>query len=293
MRTSTIVMIAFAVVFGLLAVFIAQSWLNSQTEMRMKSLEANKKPIATSTVVVAGKSLRFGNELSSGTMREIPWPQDSIPAGAFATIADLTKAGRRIVLSPIEANEPILGWKVTGPGQRATLSAMLRDGLKAVTIRVNDVEGVAGFVLPGDYVDVALTRQNEKTAATSDVILQSVRVLAIDQTADERTDKPAVAKAVTLEVDTVGAQKISLAASIGTMSLILRKAGEANAEFTRRISATDLSAPSAPVAKDIPVNTNVTTVSVTRAANRQDYRVPIEGKETVGQPSGEASSSRR
>lgn len=286
-------MIAFAVVFGLLAVFIAQSWLNSQTEMRMKSLEANKKPIATSTVVVAGKPLRFGNELSSGTMREIPWPQDSIPVGAFATIADLTKAGRRIVLSPIEANEPILGWKVTGPGQRATLSAMLRDGLKAVTIRVNDVEGVAGFVLPGDYVDVALTRQNEKTAATSDVILQSVRVLAIDQTADERTDKPAVAKAVTLEVDTVGAQKISLAASIGTMSLILRKAGEANAEFTRRISATDLSAPSAPVAKDIPVNTNVTTVSVTRAANRQDYRVPIEGKETVGQPSGEASSSRR
>lgn len=286
-------MIAFAVVFGLLAVFIAQSWLNSQTEMRMKSLEANKKPIATSTVVVAGKPLRFGNELSSGTMREIPWPQDSIPVGAFATIADLTKAGRRIVLSPIEANEPILGWKVTGPGQRATLSAMLRDGLKAVTIRVNDVEGVAGFVLPGDYVDVALTRQNEKTAATSDVILQSVRVLAIDQTADERTDKPAVAKAVTLEVDTVGAQKVSLAASIGTMSLILRKAGEANAEFTRRISATDLSAPSAPVAKDIPVNTNVTTVSVTRAANRQDYRVPIEGRETVGQPSGEASSSRR
>ena len=75
MRTSTIVMIAFAVVFGLLAVFIAQSWLNSQTEMRMKSLEANKKPIATSTVVVAGKPLRFGNELSSGTMREIPWPR--------------------------------------------------------------------------------------------------------------------------------------------------------------------------------------------------------------------------
>jgi pilus assembly protein CpaB len=292
-RTSTIVMIAFAVVFGLLAVFIAQSWLNSQTEMRMKSLEANKKPIATSTVVVAGKPLRFGNELSAGALREISWPQDAIPVGAFAKIADLTKDGRRVALSPIEANEPILGWKITGPGQRATLSAMLRDGLKAVTIRVNDVEGVAGFVLPGDYVDVALTRQNEKIAATSDVILQSARVLAIDQTADERTDKPAVAKAVTLEVDTVGAQKISLAASIGTMSLILRKAGEANAEFTRRISAADLSAPSAPVAKDIPVNTNVTTVSVTRAATRQDYSVPIEGKETIGQTSGEVTSRRR
>lgn len=293
MRTSTIVMIAFAVVFGLLAVFVAQSWLNSQAEMRMKSLEANKKPIATRTIVVAGKSLRFGSELSGGAVREISWPEQAIPAGAFATVADLTKDGRRVVLSPIEANEPVLGWKITGPGQRATLSAMLRDGLKAVTIRVNDVEGVAGFVLPGDYVDVALTRQNDKNAATTDIILQSARVLAIDQMADERADKPSVVKAVTLEVDTTGAQKISLAASIGTLSLVLRKAGEANAEFTRRISVTDLSAPSAPVAKDIPVNTNVTTVSVTRASNRQDYSVPIEGKETVGQASGEVKLKRR
>ena len=84
-----------------------------------------------------------------------------------------------------------------------------------------------------------------------------------------------------------------MAASIGTLSLVLRKAGEANAEFTRRISVTDLSAPSAPVAKDIPVNTNVTTVSVTRASNRQDYSVPIEGKETVGQASGEVKLKRR
>lgn len=293
MRTSTIVMIAFAVVFGLLAVFIAQSWLTNQAELRMKNLEAQKKPIATRTIVVAGKALRFGSELSGGALREIPWPEQAIPAGAFATVADLTKDGRRVVLSPIEANEPILGWKITGPGQRATLSAMLRDGLKAVTIRVNDVEGVAGFVLPGDYVDVALTRQNDKIAATTDIILQSVRVLAIDQMADERSEKPSVVKAVTLEVDTTGAQKISLAASIGTMSLMLRKAGEANAEFTRRISVTDLSAPSAPIAKDIPVNTNVTTVSVTRAANRQDYSVPVEGKETVGQASGEARPKRR
>lgn len=293
MRTSTIVMIAFAVVFGLLAVFIAQSWLNSQAEMRMKNLEAQKKPITTRTIVVAAKSLRFGTELPGGALREIPWPEQAIPAGAFATVADMTKDGRRVVLSPIEANEPVLGWKITGPGQRATLSAMLRDGLKAVTIRVNDVEGVAGFVLPGDYVDVALTRQNDKTAATTDIILQSARVLAIDQTADERIDKPSVVKAVTLEVDTTGAQKISLAASIGTMSLMLRKAGEANAEFTRRISVSDLSAPSAPVAKEIPVNTSVTTVSVTRAANRQDYSVPIEGKETVGQASGEAKPKRK
>lgn len=78
MRTSTIVMIAFAVVFGLLAVFIAQSWLNSQAEMRMKNLEAQKKPITTRTIVVAAKSLRFGTELSGGALREIPWPEQAI-----------------------------------------------------------------------------------------------------------------------------------------------------------------------------------------------------------------------
>ncbi|MBZ0140615.1 MAG: Flp pilus assembly protein CpaB [Pseudorhodoplanes sp.] len=293
MRTSTIVMIAFAVVFGLLAVFVAQSWLSSQAEMRMRNLEAQKKTVPTRTIVVAGKSLRFGAELSSGAVREIPWPEQAIPAGAFATIADLSKDGRRVVLSPFEENEPILRWKITGPGQRATLSAMLRDGLKAVTVRVNDVEGVAGFVLPGDYVDVALTRQSDKSVGSTDIILQNARVLAVDQNADERVEKPAVAKAVTLEVDTTGAQKIALAASIGTIALVLRKAGEAGSEFTRRISLNDLSAPSAPVAKNVPVNANVTTVAVTRAANRQEYSVPVEDKAArPADPKGETVGRR-
>lgn len=293
MRKSTIVMIAFAVVFGLLAVFIAQSWLNSQTEARMRSLEANKKQVATRTIVVAGKPLRFGADLSGGAgLREVAWPSDAIPAGAFGTIAELNKDGKRVVLSPIEINEPILGWKLTGPGQRATLSAMIREGLKAFTVRVNDVDGVAGFVLPGDYVDVALTRQSDKTAATTDVILQNARVLAIDQVADERLEKPSVAKAVTLEVDTTGAQKLSLAASIGSLSLMLRKAGEANAEFTRRISVTDLSGPSTPMAKETR-DTSVTTVSVTRASVKQDYSVPVEGNNWHLATSGEGKPKRR
>ena len=95
----------------------------------------------------------------------------------------------------------MLSSKITGPGQRATLSAMLSDGMKAVTIRVNDVEGVAGFVLPGERVDVVLTRTGEKNNAVNDVVLQNVRVLAVDQLADQRADKPAVVQAVTLEVD--------------------------------------------------------------------------------------------
>ena len=279
MRASTIVMIAFAVVFGLLAVFVAQSWLNNQAEMRMKSLEAQNKakPMATRTLVVAAKPLRFGTELTAQHLREVPWPEEAVPQGAFAKIPELLSGGKRVALASIEPNEPLLGHKVTGAGQRATLSALLRDGLKAVTVRVNDVDGVAGFVLPGDRVDVQLTRQVDKTNATTDVVLQNARVLAVDQVADERAEKPTVAKAVTLEVDTVGGQKLSLAASVGSLSLILRKAGEANADYPRRITLNDLSSATVPMAQENKGATNVTTVSVTRSQVRQEYSVPIEG----------------
>ncbi len=280
MRTSTIVMIAFAAVFGLLAVFVAQSWLDSQTEQRMKSLNAQKKPVSTRSIVVASKPLRFGNELTAGHLRELQWPDEALPNGSFASISELLAGGKRVALTPIEINEPVLGSKITGAGQRATLSSMLRDGLKAFTVRVNDVDGVAGFVLPGDRVDVALTRQIDKTFATTDVVLQNARVLAIDQIADERTDKPSVAKAVTLEVDVIGAQKLSLSATIGTLSLMLRKAGEANSEYTRRVSLRDLESATSPVAKERK-SSDTTTVTVTRAAVQQEYNVPVEANSNL------------
>ena len=277
MRISTLVMIGFAILFGLLAVFIAQSWLNSQTEMRMRSLEANKKQLATQTIVVASKSLRFGSDLGSSSLREVPWPQDAVPNGAFAKISDLMSNGRRVVLTAIEANEPILASKITGPGQRATLSAVIADGMRAVTIRVNDVEGVAGFVLPGDRVDVALTRQGDKSASTTDVVLQSVKVLAIDQTADERTDKPAIARAVTLEVDVNSAQKIALASAVGSLSLMLRRAGEATADNSRRVTLGDLLGNTTPAATE----SRFATIGVRRAGKRDDVSVPIEEIETT------------
>jgi pilus assembly protein CpaB len=148
---------------------------------------------------------------------------------------------------------------------------MLGDGMKAVTIRVNDVEGVAGFVLPGDRVDVMLTRQQDKNAAASDVVLQNVRVLAVDQVADERTDKPSVAKAVTLEVEVMSAQKLALSATVGTLSLALRKAGEATAATTRRITLSDL--PKAAAVTD----DRFQNISVLRGGQRFEYSVPIEG----------------
>ena len=273
MRASTIVMIGFAVVFGLLAVFIAQVWLNNQASLQAKNFEANKKTAATQTIVVAKQPLRFGVELTGAMLEEVPWPAASMPSGAFNKISDVLSGGRRVVLTAIEPNEPVLALKITGAGQRATLSALVKPGMKAVTIRVNDVEGVGGFVLPGDRVDVVLARQIEKGSATTEVVLQNAPVLAVDQISDERSAKAAVAKSITLEVSTIEAQKVWLASSVGNLSLLLRKAGETAEIKTRKITL-----------KDLGTNETVNeekggtaTVVVTRAAAKQEYTVPVEG----------------
>jgi pilus assembly protein CpaB len=270
-RTSTFVMIGFAVLFGLLAVFLAQIWLNNQADERLKSIEAQRKAAPPArTIVVAGRPLRFGDELNASALREIAWPDNAPPAGAFGKIADVT-SGKRIVLMPIDTNEAILASKITGPGQRATLSAMLDPGMKAITVRVNDVEGVAGFILPGDRVDVLLTRTGEKNSAVNDVVLQNVRVLGIDQLADQRAEKPAVVKAVTIEVDPTDGQKVALAATVGTLSLLLRKAGEVTENDTRRVTTRDLTAAPA-------LDSHFVTVGVVRPSrgDRVEYTVPVE-----------------
>jgi pilus assembly protein CpaB len=264
-------MIGFAVVFGLLAVFIAQVWLNNQASMQARNAPKQTQ-VASQTVVVAKQPLRFGTELNASMLQEAPWPSDSLPAGAFAKINDIMSGGRRVVLAAIEANEPVLALKITGAGQRATLSALVKPGMKAVTIRVNDVEGVGGFVLPGDHVDIVLTRQLEKGSATTQVVLQNTRVLAVDQIADDRAAKATVAKSVTLEVDTIEAQKLWLASSVGSLSLLLRKAGETAETKTRKVTLNDLGT-------NEPVGDKgaTTTVVVTRASAKQDYTVPVEG----------------
>lgn len=278
MRTSTIVMIAFAVVFGLLAVFLANAWLNNRADEARRSLEAQRKAAPPAhTIVVARRPLRFGDVLGTLSLREMPWPQDSVPAGAFGTVSELT-ATKRIVLTPIEINEPILASKITGPGQRATLSAMLNDGMKAVTIRVNDVEGVAGFTQPGDHVDVVLTRPGERKVSINDVIIQNVRVLAVDQLADQTTEKPVVVKAVTLEVDETGGQKLALAMQVGTLSLLLRKAGEVAEAATRQLTNADL-AQGAARTEDARFATIVVTRPTKEATTRDEFNVPVERRD--------------
>jgi pilus assembly protein CpaB len=283
-RASTVGMIAFAVVFGILAVFVAQVWLNDQAHKQARNLEP--KPVVTKTIVVAKEPLRFGTTLTAKMLREVPWPASAMPSGAFAKISDVLGHGQRVVLTAIEPDEPVLALKITGPGQRATLSALVRKGMKAVTIRVNDVDGVGGFVQPGDHVDVVLTRQ-AKEGASSQIVLQDARVLAVNQRADERTAKATVPKSVTLEVDTVQAQKLWLAASVGNLSLLLRKAGETADAQTHRITLKDL-------ASGLFGNDgSTTTVVVMRPKSTQNYTVPVEGKDGLSAMAQEPKGASR
>ncbi len=286
MRASTLVMIGFAVVFGVLAVFVAQVWLNNQANKQARNRETTR-PVATRTIVVAKQPLRFGVALTKEMLSEVPWPENAMPAGAFARIDDVLGQGKRVVLTAIEPNEPVLSLKITGPGQRATLSALVRDGMKAVTIRVNDVEGVGGFVQPGDHVDVVLTRQKDKGEASSQIVLQDARVLAVDQRSDERTAKAAVPKSVTLEVDTVNAQKLWLAASVGNLSLLLRKAGETAAAPTRQVTLKDLAS------GFFGNDGSTTTVVVMRPKSTQKYTVPVEGRDGLSAMAQEPQGASR
>ncbi|RVD48767.1 Flp pilus assembly protein CpaB, partial [Mesorhizobium sp. M8A.F.Ca.ET.023.02.2.1] len=197
------------------------------------------------TVVVAAVPLKFGDTLTDDKLREIAWPAGAVPAGAFKTTKEmLAGEGVKQALQAIGTNEPVLATKITGPGQRATLSAVLGEGMKAVSIRVNDVLGVAGFVFPGDRVDILLTRtvRGDDGADKSfvDVLLQSMKVLAIDQVADVSKDSPTVVKSVTLEVSTKDAQKLTLAAGAGQLSLALRQAAASKGEATERVTLSDL-----------------------------------------------------
>ncbi|MBZ9682365.1 Flp pilus assembly protein CpaB [Mesorhizobium sp. B2-7-3] len=239
MRANTLIMIVLAGVFGVLAVVLINIWLASQ-----RSAMAEANGVQADTVVVAAIGLKFGDTLSADKLREVAWPSGAVPAGAFKTTKELLTGDAKQALQSIGANEPVLATKITGPGQRATLSAVLGEGMKAVSIRVNDVLGVAGFVFPGDRVDVLLTRTVRSNDGADqsfvDVLLQSMKVLAVDQVADESKDSPTVVKSVTLEASTKDAQKLTLAAGAGQLSLALRQAAASKGETTERVTLSDL-----------------------------------------------------
>lgn len=221
------IMLAVAVVIGLFAVLIANSWF-SGVENRGEQPTGQQSNTA---IVVATQPMEFGARLTPQNVRLQAWPAASVPQGAFMTVDEALK-NDRVALRPIVPGEPVLASKVSGADGRATLAALLPAGMRAVSIPITAARGVSGFVLPGTMVDVILTRQIAGDGATaedlrSDVILENVQVLAIDQLADEKQGEPKLAKTATLAVTLFDAQRLAIAEKVGTLSLVLRKVEDA------------------------------------------------------------------
>jgi pilus assembly protein CpaB len=281
MRKNSVFILVVALLMGGGAAYLARSWLQAQMNVAAAYQPAGH-------IVIAAEPLAYGAVVTAEDVNEIPWYTNTLPEGAFATKDDLLGGGRRIVLSPLKRGEPVLRSKVTGPGQRASLATQLEEGKRAVTVQVDDVRGVAGFVLPGDFVDIIMIADevSSRRQSYSDILLEHVKVLAIDQIASEGDGKPTVARAVTLEVTKEQAQKILLATNVGKLSLALGRPIESSSDPNRRISERDIGRiipepvrpappppPPAPVAAPPPPPSNKVNVTIIRNGEPKEYSV--------------------
>ena len=210
-----VIMMALAVLLGLLAVALAASWL------------LNAPGASAGRIVVAKADVDIGQRLTPEMFKLADWPADSVPKGAFTDPAPL---GGRVLRSSLLAGEPISEAKLAPVGTLGGLSALITEGKRAITVRVNDVIGVAGFTLPGNYVDIIVSTETmpdpnatrAREQSISKIVLERILVLAVAQEVSRDETKPKVVNAVTLEVTPSEAEKLDLARSVGTLSLALR-----------------------------------------------------------------------
>ena len=212
MRSRGTLMLFIAAIAGLAAVFLAARWMQNQGGEKGR-------------IAVANADIELGGRISPEMVRLADWPEGSVPNGAFI---DASKLDGRVVLVSIQRGEPLTEGRLAPIGTKGGLSAVVPQGKRAMTVRVNDVVGVAGFALPGTFVDVMVNTQdeggqrNDRDHSISKIVLERILVLAVAQEADRDSTKPKVVNAVTLEVTPKDAELLDLARSVGTLSLVLR-----------------------------------------------------------------------
>jgi len=232
-----LLMMALAVVFGLAAVALASRWLLRQT------------PGASNKIVVAAMDVNLGQRLTPEMLKQIDWPAESLPRGA---LRDMVKLAGRVLKTSVLRDEPLSEAKLAPAGTLGGLSALIAEGKRAITVRVNDVVGVAGFALPGNFVDIIVnTQSNDK--AISKIVLERILVLAVAQEVGRDETKPRVVNAVTLEVTPAQAENLDLARSVGTLSLVLRNQVDPRPGTTEGATkGTLLGAPESPAVATAP-----------------------------------------
>jgi pilus assembly protein CpaB len=189
----------------------------------MQSMQVRTESLPTLPVVVAASDLELGAELRPDDLRVVQWPQNAMPMGAFSSPEEIV--GRGLVM-PVIQNEPILPMKLAGKDAGSGLPVVIPEGKRAVSVRVNEVIGVAGYVLPGTKVDVLATASptDKREDMTTKLVLSNVQVLAagtkIEQ--DGEQGKPMSVNVVTLLVTPEESEKLTLGATEGKIQLALR-----------------------------------------------------------------------
>lgn len=219
MRFRGVLMLIVALLAGVLAIVLASRWLQAQ---------AGASQAGAVDVVVTTVDVPVGTPLTPTQLRVVKWPADTVPQGTFPNV-DAVKG--RVLTTSIQQGEPVLVRRLAAEGSKGGLTALLQPGRRAMTVRVNDVVGVAGFALPGTYVDVLVNTQEEpsgdgKPRMISKIVLERILVLAVAQDVEQDSGKPQVANAVTLEVTPEQAERLDLARSVGSLSLVLRNQTE-------------------------------------------------------------------
>lgn len=282
-----------------MAIFLARGWINDAVNNQYEQSRSDVKTqpvknIETMPVLVADTVLKFGDRLSPQNVRIAEYPVSAIPEGSYTNFEQLFKDDNQpLVLTQIVANEPLLSFKLSGAGGRAILSTRITENMRAVAIRVTDVSGVAGFVQPGDAVDVLLTQEIELAGFDSrskqsskevdyktDLLIQNVKVLGADQSAEMVEGVAIVVKTMTLEVSLQQAQKLALARKVGDLSLSLRHAGSTEQALAASLRVSDLGV-SKPMTARLKRWAKTKPVPVKRAAPRTIKKSSGTAKVTV------------
>lgn len=225
MRTRLILLILVAFGAALGTVYFAHNWMEAQ-----RAAITQAPPSAKNEILVAKEALPAGTLLKPDQLRWQAWPDSSLAPTYILkgkkTPEDFTGA---VIREGVAAGQPIIETLVVKPGESGFLAAVLGPGTRAVSVSINATTGISGFIFPGDRVDVILTQNikergedNQAAHHASETVLSNVRVIAVDQSANDQEDKPVVAKNVTLEVTPKQAEIVTLVSEIGKLSLSLR-----------------------------------------------------------------------
>jgi pilus assembly protein CpaB len=215
-RYGALLALVLAVGFGLLAVVLANKWLSTRGK-QIATTVAEENPSVR--VVVAARDLNIGTPLSAENLVLVDWPKGSVPKGAFH---DITEVKDRTVISRLWAGEPVMAVQLAAPGSGAGMVATITQGMRAMALRVDEVSGVGGFILPNTYVDVIAVDEGNKQAKSSRTLLHRIRVLAIAQETFTEDGKPKIVKTVTLELQPKEAESLALQMNDGGIYLALR-----------------------------------------------------------------------